>query len=405
MSRKSKDNTFVWSNGWWLEDSKAWFICGMSNVLFCIDFNTGQCEKLACIPELCECTYRQNPYCIKSGKDIFCIPGFAQNIWIYNLDSRDFKQVRIDKPEGHQLGDGFWIWRDMLYLVPGNWNKIVEIDMTRKEVITYYTICEDDSFRKSVLIDDCVYIVSYAHSRIYQFDLVTKKIELFTFDNFDRRFYTICFDGKKFWMSGYHKEVYVWDKRNDSLATINNLPMNYEMYALADRADRIVDYAAGGYKYPIFGNSVVVGDYVWFIPALTDKIMYADKNSDQLYTLEIDDECETKEKAFLRELWAINNYLLEYVRCDRYIGLFSIRSGRVLEIDAQELTYQWKNYNLRNKHLFQCGRGRTDQMYCSEENGVYELIYCIKDYQPDQDNSAYKKNVGVQIYNNINGKD
>ena len=45
MSRKSKDNTFVWSNEWWLEDSKAWFICGMSNVLFCIDFNTGQCEN------------------------------------------------------------------------------------------------------------------------------------------------------------------------------------------------------------------------------------------------------------------------------------------------------------------------------------------------------------------------
>lgn len=384
----SRDKTFIWSDGWWVEGSKAWFICGMSNELFYVDFNTGKCEEVTDIPERGKSTYRLNPTCLKYERDVFCIPGIGQSIWIYNLDEEIFTRLYIDKPEGLQFSSRFWIWEDMLFIVPANWNKVIEVDVRRKEIKKYYTVCEGNNICASVCISNCIYMVSLMVGRIYQFDLVTKENRTYVLPEVRRRFSAICFDGEKFWLSGFKREVYLWNKENNSFITIDNFPTDFELNDSGENTEEP--------KYPVFKHVVAVGRYIWFIPIQANKILYADKETAVLSSFKIYDEDETKESVALRQIWAIANYLLEYVREDRYIGLFSAKSGRILEIDAQKMHYQWKEYNLKDKYFFQRG-------------GIYKELYSegIDDklFMEACNRQASKRRKISNPYHNVIGKD
>lgn len=393
---ENRDKTFVWSDGWWVEGSNAWFVDGVSNVLFYVDLDTGRCEKICRTPDLCESAYRWTPFCLKCGREIFCIPGIGQSIWIYNLDDKLFTEINIDKPKGLQLASQFWIRGDEILIVPSNWDKIIEISISQKVIKNYYTVCEEDTVRKSVMAGDSIYMVSSGDSRIYQFDLTTKETKAYILPDVKKKLSTICFDGEKFWLSGYQKEIYIWDKVNDKVVTVDIFPANFEMNDLKDTADIKANCAVNGVKLPVFKYSIAVGQYIWFLPIRADKIIYADKETAVLSVFEIYDEDETEESIFLRQLWTIANYLLEYVRDDRYIGLFSAKSGRILEIDAQELSYQWKDYYLEDKLFFQCGGIHKQIWYEGSDDTLYKMVCRSGIRKAIETNSADR--VGVQIH-------
>lgn len=386
----NRHETFIWSDGWWIEGSNAWFVCGMSNTLFCIDLNTGRCEDIVYIPSPDDCTYRLTPFCLKYDRDIFCIPGKGQHIWSYNLDNKQFVSISIDKPERLQLASQFWIWKDSFLIVPANWNKIIEVSISQKTIKNYYTVCMEDTIKRGVLIGNSIYMVSSASSRIYQFDILTKKTRIHILPCAEKKFSTICFDGNRFWMSGYQKEVYIWEKENNKFMMVDNFPADF---SLEDIMENDMNSACG--NRPVFKYSVVAGGYIWFIPIQTDKIIYADKRNATLFSFEIYDEEETEESIFLNQMWTIANYLLEYVREDRYIGLFSAKSGRILEIDARNLSYQWKDYYLKDKYFFQCGNIYRE-MYCEEVDDALFEVACRIGIQ--QTNNLHFNKIGTEIH-------
>lgn len=364
---KNGNKTFIWSEGWWIEDAKAWFVDGTSNTLFSVDLETGECSKVKCIPDFDKNTFRLTPVCVKCAKDIFCIPGYGKNIWVYNVEDESFTEIDTDKPERFQWVVQFWILDDMLFIAAANWNKIIEVNIRQKIITNYYMICENDSIRGSVLVDGNIYAVSSKFSKVYQFNLATKKVDTYLLPNMAKNLTTICFDGEKFWLSGYRDELYIWDKEKSSLITINNLPGNYEIND----------------NTPLFYRSVFVGGYIWFIPIRSSKILYSNKENSILSVFKIYEEDETKDDICWGEAWGIGNYVLEYVREDRYMGLFSARSGRILEIDTKELKYQWREYYFSDKYL---------QEYCAACKGIY--------YEGDNPwhQQAYCRGIGTEEY-------
>lgn len=382
--------TFIWSDGWWIEGSNAWFVCGMSNTLFGVDLNTGRCEEIVYIPGPDDCTYRLTPFCLKYDRDIFCIPGKGQNIWIYNLDNTQLVPISIDKPEGLQLASQFWIWKDSVLIVPANWSKIIEVSISQKTIKNYYTVCTEDTIKKGVLRGDNIYMVSSGSSKIYQFDIVTKKTRVHILPCAEKIFSTICFDGKRFWMSGYQKEVYIWEKESNKFMTIDHFPADFSLKDITKNDD----INLGCTNRPVFKYSVVAGGYIWFIPIQADKIIYADKGNATLFSFEIYDEEETEESIFLNQMWTIANYLLEYVRDDRYIGLFSAKSGRILEIDALNLSYQWKDCDLKDKYFFQCGNIYREMYH----EGVDDVLFEVACRIGIQKTKLHSGKIGTEIH-------
>lgn len=340
---EDRKNTFIWSENWWLEGDRAWFVEGDNNILFCVNLNTGECEEAINIPDSYLDKYKLTPYCMKCGSIIYCIPGMGQYIWMYHLEDREFSRINLDKQEGVQWAVEVWNWHDTTFLVLDRLNKILEINKEECRVNSY-TICSD-SIVRSTVAEDSIFMLSSQSNMIYQFDCSTKNLKSYTLPDMGKRYFNICFDGAIFWLCGYEKEIYTWNQEHNCLNVLDDFPDCFEIYDNASRAENEFVH----HEMPTFFYVKVIGKYIWFIPGGANKIVYADRRSGKIEIFEIDEGRKAGDSSFS---W----YLLEYVRDDRYMGLFSMRNDCIVEIDTKELKYQWKDYSMSNQCVQQCDK-------------------------------------------------
>ncbi len=399
-----KGKTFILSNNWWIEERKAWFVEGLSNILFCLNLDTNECEFLKSIPDENQSTLLLNPFCVKCGNSVVCLPGYGEYIWIYDLKIQRFFSINIDNPDKLQLFFDFWIYGNKIFAVSGELKKILEIDVETHQIDNCYTVFEKSGWARSTMSDNIIYSVSTRTNKIYQFNLETKKAEQKILAGIDKKLYTICADGKKFWMSGYGKEIYVWDKEEDRLLTINDFPQDfgiYHFYWTMEEAQGILDCGSTEYDLPTFLYSVSAGEYIWFIPFQTNKIIYINKENYELCTFEIKEEIETEKTLLLANRGFGSKYLLEYVEDNRYIGLYSVKNKRILEIDARNLTYQWLDYYLGEECQIQYGEKKKNVYY--EGYTLDRLVYDAKIGNiKENERNVNENTVGEKIYRMTN---
>ena len=156
----------------------------------------------------------------------------------------------------------------------------------------------------------------------------------------------MCHDGEKFWLSGYCKEVYIWDSLTNKINIVNGFPRDFGIYDFTEETDGKANCIASEYKRFAFIHSVTLGENIWFIPYITNKIIYVNKYTYQIHTFEVNEEDETKESILSRRnLWY--KYLLEYVKDERYLGLYSIKNNCMMEIDTVKMTYEYRSYDCK----------------------------------------------------------
>lgn len=395
---KAVDNTFIWSDNWWIDRNKAWFVSGIQNILFCLDLDTHMCESAVMIPDKSKKKFRVTPFCIKYGKDIFCLPGFGEYIWVYNLVSEQFMQIKVENPHKNQLWFDFWVHENKIWAISRLTNKLLEIDPVKKEVQHYHIICGEDVVSASIMVDHDLYCLSNKLGRIYQYNLLSKSKEIYEIPDINKKLATICYDGKRFWISGYCKEIYVWEKTENSLIKIDDFPKNFGVYNFGKTTGDVLDCEREEYELPTFSYLLSMGKFVWFIPYETNMIMYADKQTYRLKVFEIEGESETRESVLAWHCALTGfRYVVEYTKDNRYIGLFSTKSGRILEIDTHELKYRWKEYSFSEKCLRQCAE-LNGKIYHEEkiiERKIYEMLIYAEKNNVFYDN---KSNTGVEIY-------
>lgn len=347
---KYKQDTFIWSENWWIEGDNAWFIEGGCNILFCVNLRTQECEEAIDIPDTCSNKYKLTPYCIKHGNVIFCIPGIGQYIWVYHLEDRLFSRIVLDKQEEMQWAVEIWKWRDAIFLVLDRLNKIIELDAVEGRITNSYTIC-DTSIVRSTMAEDSIFLLSSESDMIYRFECDSKHVKTYKLPDIGKKYFNISFDGEIFWLSGYGKEVYTWNQANNCLTVLDQFPENFIVYDHISVLDGELEHN----EMPTFFYVKVVGKYVWFIPTQANKIIYVDRSSGIVNVFEIYGENDTK-GSVLSWTEGLFQYLWEYVREDRFIGLFSAENNRIVEIDTEKMEYQWKDYCISNKCIQQCSR-------------------------------------------------
>lgn len=360
---ENDDSLFTWGDNWWIEGNRAWFVSGMHNVLFDVNLKTNECESAVCIPEEAYSKLRLTPLCIKCGDDIFCMPDVGNNIWVYSICSGAFSKISIRNPDKTRLGlRDFWKYGGKLFAVSNGLGKIIEINIPERKIDGYYALCVgegaakgvkdgvfgDKLIKNSIRTGNFIYSLSSSYGGVCRFDLMTKKIETYSIPDIGRRFYAFCFDGEKFWFGGHRKEVYVWDKDNNKITAIGGLPKEFGIYDFSEDTDGKANCESEEYETPTFLYSLAVGGYVWFVPFRTNKIICVDKRTHEICVFEVTEEDETMESLIGRRGMACK-YILEYVKDDRYIGLFSLKNNCILEIDALEKTYGIKHYDLSAK--------------------------------------------------------
>lgn len=347
-----KTNTFIWSDNWCIENSIAWFVDGINNILFRLDMNTSECSFIAELPDNAKNKFRLNPRCIKCGDDIFCFPDIGQYIWIYQLSASQFQKIRVNNPNNERLCvANFWQCGDKIFAVSIGLKQVIEIDILEKKIDAYYDLTEssEEKIALSTKVLDSIYSTSCVTNKIYQFNIETKSTAVHTIPNIRGGFRTICFDGENFWLSGYRKEIYVWNKESNTVRIINEFPHQFGIYNYQPNPDILLDCNIDLYETPAFVDSVVSEQCIWFIPFQTNKILFVNKNTYKVNVLEIDDEDETESSILANQMK--HKYLLEWNGGNDRLILFSFKNSCILEIDTYMKRAERKAYTFTNECL------------------------------------------------------
>ncbi len=399
MEEDMRGTAFIWSDNWYVEDGKAWFVEGWGNALCCLDLNTQICECIALIPRYEVKTFRRNPRVIKIGSEIYCMPDLGNYIWVYQIDCAKFLQIEIYNPKHERISIcDYWKCGNRLYAVAMGLSQVIEINLEGKNICAYYTICNSDkeSLERSIKVGSDIYTVSGTSNRVYQFNLETKESIEHILPEIEGKMNTICYDGRKFWLGGNRREVYVWDKKKNIIETLRNFPKGFGMYDFSGDMEEALDQESEIYNASAFIESRVIERCVWFISFHTNKIIYVDIDSYIIRALEMPDEKETKES--LRSHSMASKYLLQYILEDRYLGLFSVKNNWVVEIDTKNFQAKVKKFS------FDYGKYVNKlEEYVFEENKLidrkafkYLLTTNIR-----KRCEIEKINVGEKIYNQI----
>ncbi len=344
-------NCFIWSDNWYIDNNEAWFVDGERDILCCLNLKSNTCDYAVKIPNSNLDEFRLNSRCIKFENEVFCMPDKGERIWVYNLNDRYFQQIDIKNPNKVRISIvDFWEYDNKLFAVSIGLKQVIEINIDKKVIDNYYALCDtpEKQIAKSIKVGMNIYCVSAVSNHIYQFDLKIKKSTVYTIPKAEGGFYTISFDGCKFWLSGYRKEIYIWDKENNSTNILRDFPRQFGIYNFARNEKYILDCERTVYDTPAFIESRVAGNYIWFIPFQTNKIIYVDRVTFQVNVLENE---ENESISSLSSYYLAHKYLVLYMEDDRYIGLFSFKDNSVLEIDAIKMTIVKKVYSFGQEYL------------------------------------------------------
>lgn len=146
-----------------------------------MDLNNKICSYIAEMPDRIIKDFRLYSGCIKYKNSIFCMPCYGKHIWIYDLKLKKFVMMKIHNPENVSLLIlDFWKYEDSIFAVSIGLNKIIEINVNKNEIVSYYNISEnvnDKVTTNSEIIDNYIFMVSANSNCIYQFDMVKRYTE------------------------------------------------------------------------------------------------------------------------------------------------------------------------------------------------------------------------------------
>lgn len=357
------DIKLPWSDNWWIEGNRAWFCAGEISALFCVDLNSGKCDLVEWIPECNRMDFRLYSYCIKRDDIIFCIPNMGKDVWYFDIKEMNWGKIEVEHESQFVMCISAYSKQDnRIWLLEDEKGKIFEVDCTMKKVENKYQLPVDanKSSNEYILVGDKLYFVSgykvycINGNALRTYEITGVKTELCT----------ICYDGCNFWLSGYCKDIYVWNPDQGIINVITEFPKYFGFYHFRRHEIPVVDCdSLFCDDFAFYISSIPLGKYIWYIPFRSNEIVYIDKETFEVHLLEIEDEQETSE-SIDRHIIA-HKYLVQYVHENRYIGIYSLKNGWIFEIDTVELCVRKKDYKLSGNAFLSLAQ--IDRSYYAKE--------------------------------------
>lgn len=323
----------LWSDNWWIEGNRGWFVAGEINALFEVDLIEEKCQFLSLLPieEIYE--FRFYPRCIKFLDKIICIPDRGSCFLIYNLNHKNWKKILINNPNKVRIGIcDFWIKREMLWCVSKGLKQIIRVNLENEDIeeIQNIDIESDIELSGSIMIGKNIYVISAKQPEIYIFKEETKSIEVIKLEEIKGNLLSISYDGQRFWLSGFKNEIYIWDKDKNKVEIINKFPDGFGTYKInGEKRNKW-----NGKEY-IFLSHIHLDGKIFLISKYANQILCINKDNYSVNLLVIENEEQAPEEVEKQTL--SHKYLFEYIRDDRYIGIYSLKNQEIFEIDAYEL--------------------------------------------------------------------
>lgn len=367
-------NSFPEMWNWSIGDGEGWFVEYRMNILCRYDMQNKIISIVSAIPTNIMQPF-QNPWCIKYGNLVYCIPEYGNCIWCYNILFSEWRVISVvTNQENSIMAVSLGRYREIYYFYSINFGCIYGLELKTGKIYSYCINMKDEIciYTGGVLVGDSAYFI-FEGNIICEFDLNIHKEIRYDLTHIDDEVCEIGSDGRLFFLTGKKKKVYIWDKRSNEVDIIDELPGSFAIYDFWEKRE-VIDCNDIKKSSDVFSAIIYVSNKVWLIPKTGSQILYYDQSDRKINKFNIQDEDESEETLDLHfRLMAIKFYLL-YVRKQRFLGIYSYKNKCVLEIDSVNMSYKRLDFLIDK-----CSLLKLPILYFHEGNGLMsDLIYKIK---------------------------
>ena len=385
---------------WCIEDDTGWFVACSVNVLFKYDRKAKVLSAVSAIPVEAAGEFR-NPYCIKSGDLVYCLPGFESSIWYYNLRTAQWGKISMCD-EGSiavnacMLGE----YKGIYYFFSMGFKRIYGLNLKTGMIVDSYDVDVKEEtniyYFNGVLVDDCVYLV-VGGSSIYEISLETWNQEKYDLDSIDDIVQKINFGGGFFWLIGYKRDIYRWNREDNILEKVTEFPAEFALYDFVHKSET-VDFDNQGKDLVVYCGIHYLNGKVWLVPQSGNKMLYYDQEDGKVNVFEIQDEEETLETLDLSYRHIASKFFLMYVREERYLGVYSYKNKIMIEIDSINMTCEKLSFIVDEYSLEKLSR---QDFYESGNQFTYLIYYARMNDSDSKLQNADTKSIGERIYREV----
>lgn len=366
----------------YLEGDIAWFINREDNFLFQWDLKSETCEYITCMPG--NKGWRSNSHCLKIENRIFFLPFKNNVLWIYDLESKTFTDIKVcDREPGNCVLEYIGIYNGYLYFVGKGLKQIFKITYDNLKIDRVFSICdqEDECGYEEVVIGRCVYCTGKNSNRICEFNIETEQTRYYCIDMLDKGINTICYDGRYFWLSGYEKEIVCWDLWEGKAERYNDFP------------EEFVVENTGNKKEPLFYQSVVCEKNIWFVPWNTMEtrcsgLIAIDRSSKKIVEYRILGKNNMQAGA----------HALLYCRNNRFLGIYFREDQSIQEIDSVNFSVKEKYMYFHGNNYMRMWKKKYGTAVYTETNATDLDVLFEFSSDENTDEACINNYIGKQIY-------
>jgi len=383
------EDRFFWTGDWHIEDEEdmAYMCSPTVAAAFKVDLNKDICFGIQQFPEKFSDKYGMFSECRKYGETLICFPRFSNTFIFLDCKTKKFAEVECKE----SVKNGLHIMKDYqygshLFLVSVGANSIIEMDPDKRAFSRCFDIPlikEGDEINGiSMMLNNRIYLLASGNAVVYEFSLTDKSFLRYELTNQKIRFRAMTFDGKKFWLGGFRRELYTWDKMKHEFSIREDIPSRFDIY------DFDSEKAEDGKM--VFSEAYRIGKKLCFIPFRSSYVLFVMEDKIELV------EMPVKGANYEGENRTINSsYRFLYILKERYLGIYSYKSRSIFEIDTKNMSIRRRNIRLDDsaidafKHKILNERDMFDK---------YVFPFAISGTGKKNEKKDKEKDVGKRIY-------
>lgn len=401
---KNKKMDSMYGNKIVLEKNEGWFVGVEYNALFHIDFESSECQLLTLLPA--ENIYRKDAYfgCDKIEQYIYIYPRQMNgNILITSLDGRVVKEIELENFEQKEVGIvDTYVYKDKIYVMSLGLRKVIVLDSKKNVIVDSYAIYEDvkNIRNKGRLLfkEGVIFITIRDSNKIYMLNLETKQMGQCEIDGMVNGIVSFGNAGRDIWLTSKEKVIYFWNKFENRIRKIENLPEKFGRYKLDSYNQLFLDVDTKFDEKGFYLEGVCIEQCIWFVPYFYNMILCVDIASLEVREIcipnEAEDECTWRKNRRKAKFW------LEYVREERYIGIYSFKNNYIIEIDTKSFKIEIKEFYVSNKDICLIMSEKTKKGNLVETESLNLQNY-ITNLEMFKKNTKKTKNIGNKIYGEL----
>lgn len=319
------------------------------------------------------------------GDFLFLVPGKANEIARVHTKTFEIRKIKINQIEGWNTNErkftGALLWKEELILLPEKYPAVVRMDL-HSEVLSYQYIQEPEfCFKKGYYFNgEAVYLPSVAARFVLKYSLADSRMETIAIPNCGEGIWSLTESGSiKYLVSFPDSRIIRWEEETNQFDTLTN---------------EIPEYSGNGY-----GSSVIVpcrGKLVVF-PIKGNAVLEVDETGRSVKKCYMDWEYEEgKVLAYM----AKEQNLLYFYRFSEKEGLYGDACGELLEINADTLAVQHREYELEEVSCMFQALGETAFL---ERRGISltEFMEFAKKDIPSQEYTGRRFWCGYEIHKEL----